>query len=58
MEDEVDDQETEYVVEQLETQANEMEGTEDENCDVLMVDSNVAEDHSALYDEKYEEEDQ
>ncbi len=33
----------------METQANEMEGTEDENCDVLMVD----EDHIALYDDKF-----
>ncbi len=58
MEDEVDDQETEYEVEQLKTHANEIKGTEEENCDALMVDSDVVEDHIALYDGKYEDEDQ
>ncbi len=58
MEDEPDGQETEYEVEQLETHVSDMEGTEDENCDSLIVDSKVAEDHDALYEEKYDDEDQ
>ena len=56
MEDEPDGQEMEYEVEQLETQVNEMEGTEDENCDNLLIDSNTAEDHDASYDGKYDDE--
>jgi hypothetical protein len=56
MEDEPDGQEMEYEVEQLETQVNEMEGTEDGNCDSLLMDSNTAEDQDAPYDEKYDEE--
>ena len=56
MEDEPDGQEMEYEVEQLETQVNEMEGTEDENCDNLLIDSNTAEDHDAPYDGKYDDE--
>ena len=55
MEDEPDGQEMEYEVEQLETQVNEMEGTEDGNCDSLLMDSNTAEDQDAPYDEKYDE---
>ena len=58
MEDEIDDQETEYVVEQYETQANEMEEMEDESCDALMVNSEVVEDNGVLYDDKYEDENQ
>ncbi len=58
MEDEIDDQETEYVVEQYETQANEMEEIEDESCDALMVNSEVAEDNGVHYDDKYEDENQ
>ena len=58
MEDEIDDQETEYVVEQYETQANEMEEIEDESCDALMVNSKVAEDNGVHYDDKYEDENQ
>ena len=56
MEDEPDGQEMEYEVEQLETQVNEMEGTEDGNCDSLLMDSNTAEDQDAPYDERYDEE--
>ena len=56
MEDEPDGQEMEYEVEQLETQVNEMEGTEDGNCDSLLMDSNTAEDQDAPYDGKYDEE--
>jgi len=58
MEDETDDQESEYVVEQYETQANELEEVEDESCDALMVNSEIIEDNSVLYDDKYEDEDQ
>ena len=58
MEDDTDDQENEYIVEQYETQANEMEEVEDESCDALMVNSGVVEDDIALYDDKYEDEDQ
>ncbi len=56
MEDETDDQESEYVVEQYETQASEPE--EDESSDALMVNSEIIEDNSVLYDDKYEDEDQ
>ena len=56
MEDETDDQESEYVVEQYETQANEPE--EDENSDALIVNSEIIEDNSVLYDDKYGDEDQ
>ena len=58
MEDEIDNQEMEYVVEQYETQANEMEGIEDESCEALMVNSEVAEDSGVHYEDKYEDEDQ
>ena len=58
MEDETDDQETEYVVEQYETQANEMEEIEDESREALMVNAEVAEDSGVHYDDKYEDEDQ
>ena len=58
MEDENDDQETEYVVEQYESQTNEMEEIEDESGDALLVNSEVAEDDSAHYDDKYEDENQ
>jgi hypothetical protein len=58
MEDEIDDQETEYVVEQYETQANEMEEIEDESREALMVNAEVAEDSGVHYDDKYEDEDQ
>jgi hypothetical protein len=58
MEDEIDDQETEYVVEQYETQANEMEETEDESSDALMVNSEVVEDNGIYYDDKYVDENQ
>jgi hypothetical protein len=58
MEDEIDDQETEYVVEQYETQANEMEETEDESSDALMVNSEVVEDNGVHYDDKYDDENQ
>jgi len=56
MEDETDDQESEYVVEQYETQANEPE--EDESSDALIVNSEIIEDNSVLYDDKYGDEDQ
>ena len=56
MEDEIDDQETEYVVGQYESQTNEMEEVEYESCDAMMVNSEVAEDNSAQYDDKYEDE--
>jgi hypothetical protein len=58
MEDDTDDQENEYIVEQYETQANELEEVEDESCDALMVNSEIIEDDSVLYDDKYEDEDQ
>ena len=45
-------------MEQYETQANEMEEVEDESCDALMVDSEIIEDNSVLYDDKYGDEDQ
>ncbi len=43
-------------MEQYETQANEPE--EDESSDVLMVNSEIIENNSVLYDDKYGEEDQ
>ena len=58
MEDEIDDQETEYVVQQYETQTNEVEEIEDESGHALMVNSEVAEDDSAHYDDKYDDENQ
>ncbi len=56
MEDETNDQESEYVVEQYETQANEPE--EDGISNALIVNSETIEDNSALYDDKYGDEDQ
>jgi hypothetical protein len=44
MEDETDDQKSEYIVEQYETQAKELE--EDESSDALMVNSEIIEDNS------------
>ena len=58
MEDEIDDQETEDVVEQYETQANELEEIEDESSDAFIVNSEIIEDNGVHYDDKYDDENQ
>ena len=58
MEDEPDGQEMEYEVEQLETQVEEMDGTEDENSSNVPIYLNTTDDQDIPYDEKDDDEHQ
>ncbi len=54
-EDEVNGHESEYSVEQLESHSNDME-TEEEQYDILMVNSDEIDGNDATYDDKLEDE--